>query len=258
MRRPVTTLDDYLERPLAAPAISTLEAIEAGPIDASDALPVAALDRLLDPAPLAAETGWCWTSERVAYVAVRTELRRTTGRMWDWWFDWHAHDPIRYRIWYPGQHFDISRRPPASPADKPLWGQTHYPIEDIGLGRQTIRIEFRRPTDYGFSTDGLADPRVATIVGGYVGRAHARAGVICHVFLASGDGLVLRSRFWLGSALRLDIPGPIGDALGRLINRPVVRRRVLASALPQRLARHCAVEYAHLGSILPELYARFA
>jgi hypothetical protein len=36
-----------------------------------------------------------------------------------------------------------------------------------------------------------------------------------------------------------------------------VRRRTLPRALPRQLARHCAVEYAHLGSILPELHARF-
>jgi len=257
----VTVLDEYLARPLAPPDPSVLDAIDAGPMsDPDDVVSLDRLDRLLDPTPMAVETGWCWTPDGVAYVAVRTEMPDTTGEMWDWWFDWHPREPTRYRIWYPASHFDTSFTAPATTAAKPHWGATHYPVEDIGLGRQTIRIQFRRPTDYGFSSDALDDPRVATIVGGYVGsqREHARVGVVCHVFLASDDGVVLRSRFWLGGALRPDVPGPVGDAVGRLINRPSVRRRILPRPLPQRLARHCAIEYAHLASILPDLYARFA
>ena len=242
------------------PESSVLEAIDAGPMDDSrDVLPIDAMDRLLDPRPLRVETGWCWTPDRVAYVAVRTEMPNTTGEMWDWWFDWHPRDSLRYRVWYPGMHFKISFEPPAEAAAKPFWGATHFPVEDIGLGRQTVRIEFKRPSEYGFSTDVLDNPRVATVVGGYVGVpwTHMRVGVVAHVFLRVGDGLALRSRFWLGSTLRPDLPGRLGDTLGRLINRPNVRRRAIPRALPQCLARHCAAEYAHLASILPELHLRF-
>ena len=52
-------LEALLARPLTPPAPGVLEAIDAGPIDAADALDRAQLDRLLDPAPLPAETGWC-------------------------------------------------------------------------------------------------------------------------------------------------------------------------------------------------------
>lgn len=245
---------------MTAPDASVIAAIEAGPMDdAREALSAGAMDRLLDPTPLEVETGWCWTPEQVAYVAVRTEMPATTGPMWDWWFDWHQHDPLRYRVWYPGMHFDISSKAPTERGAKPFWGATHYPVEDIGLGRDTVRIEFKRPSEYGFSTDALDDQRVATIVGGYVGvpARHLRVGVVSHVFLHAGDGLILRSRFWLGSDLRPDLPGRLGDALGRLINRSALRRRAIPRRLPQCLARHCATEYAHLASMLPELHTRF-
>jgi len=256
----MNTLEEYLHRPMTSPEASVLEAIDAGPIgDYRNVLSSDAMDRLLDPAPLAVETGWCWTPEHVAYVAVRTKMPRTTGEMWDWWFDWHPRDPLRYRIWCPEAHFDVSLEPAPDVGAKPFWGATHFPVEDVGLGSETVRIEFKRPSEYGFSTDGLHDPRVATIVGGYVGvpRRHMRVGVVAHVFLHAGDGLVLRSRFWLGSHLRPDLPGRVGDALGNLIDRPAVRRLAMPKSLPQRLARHCAAEYAHLAAILPELYARF-
>jgi hypothetical protein len=35
-------------------------------------------------------------------------------------------------------------------------------------------------------------------------------------------------------------------------------RLALPAGLPRALARHCAEEYANLGSLLPELYRRFA
>lgn len=133
-------------------------------------------------------------------------------------------------------------------------------MENIGLGRQTVRIEFRAPHEYGFSTDALNDPRVAAIVGGYLGqpRLHLRVGVICHVFLHADPGLVLRSRFWIGERLRPDLPGVAGDAVARAVTWPPVRRAALPRALPARLANHCAIESANLAKLLPELYERFA
>jgi hypothetical protein len=255
----VSELADYLDAPSAPPADAVLEALRA-PIDPADALGVDELDRLLDPAPLAAETGWCWTPDHVGYVAVRTEMPGTTAEMWDWWFDWHQRDPLRYRVWYPEAHFGTTFREPRRRGAKPFWGAVHFPDEDIGTGRSVLRISFRAPSEFGFSTDALDDPRVGTIVGGFTGevRRRARAGRIAHVFLNADDGLVLRSRFWVGSDLRPDLPGALGDAAGAVINRAPVRRLLLPRELPRALGDHCAREYARMAALLPELYGRYA
>jgi hypothetical protein len=251
-------LSDYLERPLAEPGPGLQEAVRVA-MDPSEALALSDIDRLLDPAPLAVETGWCWTAERVGYVAVRTAMPGTTAQMWDWWFDWHPREALRYQIWYPGAHFGNALTPPPQPRAKPFWGAIHHPDEDIGIGREVVRIAFLAPSEYGFSTDALDDPRVGTIVGGHTGSPsrHARVGVMTHVFLNAPDGLILRSRFWLGADARPDIRGPVGDVLAALINRPAVRRRLIPAALPAALTRHCAIEYTHLAAILPELYERY-
>lgn len=217
----------------------------------------AELDRLLDPAPLDAENEWRWLPDGVGNVAVRTEMPGVTAEMIDWWFDWHPRADERYRLWYPEAHFAISFDPPPVAREKPFWGAVHYPDEDIGTGRERLRIAFVSPREFGFGTDALDDPRVGTIVCGTVGsvKRHARFARMAHVFLKAHDGLALRSRFWLGSGLRPDLPGALGDAIGRLADRPMVRRLAIQRAVPERLAAHCAHEYARLAEILPALYS---
>jgi hypothetical protein len=155
-----TDLAEYLTRASAPPKPDVLRAIEQ-PIHPAHAMRPAELDRLLDPSPLAVETGWCWTPEHIAYVAVRTEMPSNSSHMWDWWFDWHPRDSLRYRVWCPEAHFGISFIPPAHLRTKPFWGATHFADEDVGVGRQVVRIEFRAPTEYGFSTDGSTIRRSA-------------------------------------------------------------------------------------------------
>jgi len=252
-------LDEYMARPSAPPGLEVLAAIRS-PIKPEQALALSDIDRLLDPSPLETETGWCLLPDGIGYVAVRTPMPGTTAAMWDWWFDWHQRDPARYRVWCPEAHFGISFTPPRRPGRKAFWGATHFPEEDVGAGREVIRIDLKAPSEYGFSTDALEDPNVGTIVGGLAGSPsrHMQHTVMTHVFLQDPDGLVLRSRFWLGAAIRPYLPGPMADTLGYLINRPAFRRRLPLGEVPRPLAHHCAVEYARLAALLPELHERFA
>ncbi len=250
-------LSDYLTRPMTPPATDTLEAIASGPIDPGDALALRDVDRLLDPSSLERETGWCVLPNGVAYVAVRTPMPQVTGEMVDWWFDWHPRDPLRYRIWHPKAHSDNSVQHPTRAGAKAHWGTTHHPVEDVGTGMVHARIKFLPPSEMGMTSDALDNPHVATIVCGYAGddRLHIRHSPMFHVFLREGDGVVLRSRFWLGATLRPY--GPLGGVGEKLLNRPAIRRRALPKRLPHALATHCAEEYANLGALLPELYVRF-
>lgn len=251
------SLSEYLARPLAQPAVEVLEAIARGPIDTAQALERGRAERLLDPEPLAAETGWCTLADGVGYVAVRTAMPSVTGEMVDWWFDWHARDPLRYRIWHPRAHRSNSLDPPARVGAKAHWGAVHHPVEDVGVGVVHARIAFHSPSEMGMSSDALELAEVATVVCGYAGddRRRVRHTPMFHVFLREGEGVVLRSRFWLGAAVRpfgaLGAPGEL------LLNNRLIRRATLPAHLPRALATHCAEEYANLGSLLPELYARF-
>jgi hypothetical protein len=257
-----TSVADYLTRPMTPPAPDALEAIARGPIATEEALTLADADRLLDPAPLPAETGWCWLPDGSGYVAVRTAMPAATGEMVDWWFDWHARDPLRYRVWHPAAHVDNALEAPATPGAKAHWGAVHHPIEDVGTGVVHARIAFHPPSAMGFTSDALDDPRVATIVCGFAGddRRRVRHTPMLHVFLRDDDGtgVVLRSRFWLGAAVRPYGPAPLGALAAPLLNTRRLRRAALPRELPRALATHCAEEYANLATLLPELHERFA
>jgi phloretin hydrolase len=223
-------------------------------MDPADALALSALDRLLDPAPAAVETGWCTLADGVGYVAVRTPMPGVTAAMVDWWFDWHPREPIRYRIWHPAAHRSNSVELPPVPGEKPYWGAVHHPVEDIGVGMVHARIAFRRPTELGISADLTPG---ATIVGGHAGdeRRRMQHTVMVHAFLEDGAGVTLRSRFWIGAAIRPY--GRLGGAGERLLNRRRVRRAIIPAGVARALAGHCTEEYANLASLLPELYGRF-
>ncbi len=81
---------------------------------------------------------------------------------------------------------------------------------------------------------------------------------MAHVFLAADDGVVLRSHFWLGAAIRPYLPLPLATPAAALLNRRRFRDLALPDGLAPALARHCAEEYANLAELLPELYASYA
>ncbi|HTQ67215.1 MAG TPA: hypothetical protein VMI13_00845 [Solirubrobacteraceae bacterium] len=251
-------LTPYLERPLSPATPEEIAAVQAGPCDPATALELSAVDRLLDPQPLAVETGWWMLGDGTAQVAARTPMPGVGPEMVDWWFDWHPREAIRYRIWHPRAHFDNSLQPPPRPGAKPFWGAVHHPVEDVGTGVVHARIAFRDPSLLGMSAAALAAPQVGTVLAAEVGddKRRVRHTLMFHVFLRDGHGLVLRSRFWLGAAIRPY--GPAGGLLAPLLNRRGVRRRMLTPAVPRALARHCVEEYANLAVLLPELYGRFS
>jgi len=251
-------IEEYLVRPMRPPDPRLLDALER-PMDPADAVRLPDLDRLLDPNPLAVESGWCVLPDGVGYVAVRTEMPDVTGEMVDWWFDWHPRDESRYRAWHPKAHIANGIERGGVARAKAHWGAVHRPVEDIGTGVVRARIAFRSPTEIGFSTDALHDPRVATIVCGYAGDEdrHVQHTVMAHVFLHAEEGVVLRSRFWLGAALRPYLPAALAVPASWAMNNRRVRAMALPKDAPRALARHCAEEFTNLGSLLPELYRRF-
>ena len=135
-----------------------------------------------------------------------------SAEMLDWWFDWHPRDPLRYRIWFPQDHFDISFEPATKPGAKPFYNTIHHPVEDVGLGRDRIRIEFLDPVEFGFPEGSVPSENCATIVCGHAGddKRRVRHTRMCHFARGTDDGIELRSRFWIGE--RIEFYSGIGRA----------------------------------------------
>jgi hypothetical protein len=262
--RPAPGEREYLQELLRTPAAAAGEeasaAIEAGPFDPALALPRADAERLCDPEPLEVETGWTVLLDGSVQVAASTPMPDLTPEMVDWWFDWHPRRSERYRVWHPTAHISngLVRANPAGA--KPSWGAVNLVEEDIGYGAIKARIEFMSPSAFGFDGDHLEGALVGTIICARAGDARVSHTDMAHVFLREGDGLRLRSRFWIGERVRPRLPGPLSPAEGpieSLISRRVVRRLAIPDSIGPGLTRHCVEEYSHLNLILPGLFERF-
>ena len=256
-----TTLEEYLKRPLSPANAEALAAVSNGPMDPADALPLNQIDRQVDPTPLKVESGWCVMPDATIKIQALTPMPKVTAEMVDWWFDWHPHEAIRYKVWHPQAHINNSVIEAATAGVKAHWGATHYPVETLGQELIKARIEFVPPLEIGFSSNELENPNVATIICGKAGdmKLHVRHTVMSHVWLNDGNGgTILRSHFWCGAIMRPDLPSGLGDVVGKLINRPVMRKLAMPKGVGESLSLHCVEEFSNLAEILPELYTEFA
>jgi len=79
---------------------------------------------------------------------------------------------------------------------------------------------------------------------------------VVHLFLAAPEGVVQRSRFWIGAVLRPYGPAAIPDVVSPLIGHRFVRARVIPRCTARMMAERCAAEYTNLATLPPELQAR--
>jgi hypothetical protein len=250
-------LDEFLGRPSADVADDVSAALSAGPIDPQDALAVSEPERLLEPGYLETENGYCSKPDGTGFVAVRTPMPGVTREMIDWWFDWHPHDPMRYRIWFPEAHFDISFEPARTAGSKSFRGTIHRPVEDIGVGKSRLRIEFVEPEDFGFLG---GDPPGVTIVCGFAGddKRKVRHTRMCHYVRDTDDGVEMRSRFWIGTPMTLYSDSAVAGPINKILGSSFVRSQAVPKNSAESLAHHCAQEYANLAAILPEHHEQYA
>lgn len=228
-----------------------MDAIAMGSVDPEKAVPLEDVNELLKPGYLEMENGYALLEDNSAYVAVRTDFPGVTGDMIRWWFMWHPHKAVRYKIWCPGDHYTISVKYPERLANERLsferrfLNNPHFPVEDVGQGVMNLRIWFIAPEKFGFDTTAFKKAGVEAVVCGIVGFTSGGVTIdhtyMCHIFRKKGDGLELRSRFWLGK---------------KLVN-PMIKKLFITEDLAMDMAFHCSKEYNHLAGFLPRIYKEF-
>lgn len=205
--------------------------------------------RMLDPAPLSLEMGVVRLDSGVLHVAARTDMFNCSGKMFEWWFRF-ACDTEQYSWWHPLDHGE-SRWVETSPTTH--IGSTHLVNERLGPDApfEDLQIHFVDPTElFGDAyTNALDNGDISAVVAAQLGfgpeplkdeRGRPNMGRMAHIARDTPDGMVLRSRFWLGEGT-----GAPAEVL----------RAMIADETGLGLLHHAHTEFKYLARILPPLYA---
>lgn len=209
------------------------------------------IGRLLDPTPLPLEMGYERLADGVLHVAIRTDMRGCTGKMFEWWFGWRP-TTREYRWWHPLDHIQsdwIETR------EGTHIGSIHQVIERFtGSEPDTLSIQFIDPAEL-FGAEAvaaaLADSRISGAVCARGGASHSphrtpEGAVIgtrlIHLCRDTPTGLALRTNFFLGH----DLPGAGLP--------PAKIREIFPDTLGPALLQHCYDEFTLLARFLPSLY----
>ena len=250
----------YYYMPPAAPDLELAEFLkDPRPMDPSKALAIEARNDLLNPGYLEGETGYCQMPNGTGHVAVNNKMPGVTADMVNWWFAWHGLEDLRYKLWWPRDHFAVSvseeDRQKILDPNRPLvlkfQGITHHVVEDIGTGTDDLYISFMTPEDFGFDMSRWKAPNVATLVAANVivkspaGAANPRVTPVamCHFVREIPGGVEFRTRFWMGYQ--------IVDKKAKLMLPPGAS---VPLSVCQGLFKHCIEEYSNFKVFLPKIY----
>lgn len=194
------------------------------------------------------ETGFVKMENGDYLISMYILMPEMTTEMANWWYWWHPLETDRYRLWYPGEHYNISymkkdasyfqqkKRPEFQP-------NTQYPVERIGGFKMPLSISFVTPEDFGYDKKLMDENNVGTIICGHVG---AFKGIIqhtemSHIFFQRKGGMFMVSRFWMGKRAK----------------NPLVRKAILTEESARGMAEHCYIEYTNFARKVPELYNEY-
>jgi hypothetical protein len=243
----------YFDEELAQIPGEDLEKVNAGPVDPSIVTTVQKRDELMKPGYLDVETGYTALPDGSGFAATLVKMPGVTPEMIDWWFNWHPLEGLRYAIWCPVAHTDISVKNPAQHLDSsgvPLkernYGSTHYPIEGFNVeGSQKVAITFFSPRDFGldmgmYKQPGISRAYCANVILGFM---KIPFNVFFHAVREVDGGVEYRSRYWLGYTMRNGSPVRV--------KRPLPYKMI---DLARNNCIHSLIEYNNLASFLPQIY----
>lgn len=259
----MNTYKKYLERPKARLPEKHQEILDQKTeLSSDEVLPRAEVNRLFEKGYLDGESGYFRNPDGSSYVAALIQMPRVRLEMIDWWFWWHAAEPLRYQIWYPDRHFDISAdfggyyEDESKSYRERLHLSQHLVTEDIGQGKEKILINFCPPQDFGFDQNRLKALDDHTIICAQVGSPSRGVWMVdmCHFVRKTEEGVEMRSRFWIGQQIAR-MPSFARGLLNSLLNQAWVKKNLIPKSTGRDLFYHCSQEYHNLAAFLPELYA---
>ena len=206
---------------------------------------------LLQPAPLALETGFERLPSGVLHVACRTDLPNCTGEMFEWWFRSRP-DTERYLMWHPVDHLASGW---AEGSTGTHIGSIHLAEEFFsGMPAEQLAIQFRDPREFFDAQQyaaARAEGRISAAVCARVGMSYAPprtadgaviGGRLLHMGRDTAWGMTLRSHFYMGQ----DLP----DAG----HSPQEIAALFPDAFARALLMHCYNEFTFLAQFLRSHY----
>jgi len=254
--------DHYLQRANAPIAAEHNEIINKGEeLALSDLLSRSEINQLSNAGYLSSENGYRRLADGSVYVAAHIDMPEVSIEMIDWWFWWHAAEDVRYQLWYPDMHFSIKAdfngqyNNESMTYRERLHLSQHLVIEDIGVGREQILIDFMSPKEFGFN-HGRIDPSLETIICARVGSPERKmwGTEMCHYVRRTATGVEMRSRFWIGTKLTRMKRSVLNGPIHWFVNQSLIKKSIIPQQLPAKMFYHCSQEYHNLAQILSELY----
>ena len=244
----------YFYKEMAEIPSSDLEIVNMGPVDPSKATSIHERDQLLDPGYLDVETGYTVMPDWSGFAATLVKMPGVTPEMLDWWFNWHPLEGLRYAIWSPVAHEDISVKNKekhldisGTPLKERNYGGVHYPVEGFTLkNSQKLRIEFFTPEEFRLDLNKFKEPNIsrAYLANVNVDSNNLSINVFFHAVRKVDDGVEYRSRYWLGYHMKNGVP----KRKNRLMPKRVMNQMARNNCI------HSLMEYNNLASFLPQLY----
>lgn len=200
------------------------------------------------------ETGYSLESDGSAHVAVLTKMPHVTPEMWDWWFAWHGSKDNRYKLWHPQSHYSAQWEDGRD--DIAYIGRNSIISEMIGDELTQGSIQFKSPTEFGFSEQATADISKAVYICARIGHPSFPVdfGYLVHQVRIIEGGAEMRSRFWLGGQyVHIRKQGALAD----LVSHFARTMQKLPKNFARDLVQHCSEEMTHLAAFLPQLYTQY-
>lgn len=244
----------YYDETIQAIPVTVKDTFQRSPFSAGALPPFSEVTKLQNSGYADLETGYTRESDGAVHVAVLTQMPDVSPEMWDWWFGWHGCKDNRYKIWHPKAH--ISAHWEDGKNDIAYIGRNSIITEYIGNELTKGAIQFKSPTEFGFSEEAIKDKSKVTYICARIGHPSLPVdyGYLVHQVRAVDGGSEMRSRFWLGGQyIHWRKKGKIADIISNFIRKV----RSVSAQFAKDLLIHCSEEMTHLAAFLPKIYTEF-
>ena len=243
----------------------TVKAIAHGPHAPQLGFPVSECARLLEPGYLPLENGFTQLSTGQTFVASLTQFPRCEGKEFDWWMAWMTMEPQRYKLWHPHSHMSCQAErliadDPNLPEDEKRLYNRNFTYEYIGNQVFAGWITHYDPAEF-FDPEELENSGTTAIMCGPIGpidKPDVCTGMLFHQFRKTEYGCEQRSRYWMGGLVIPEVQerGIMEQFIAAEKQGPV-KEAILPVEFGALNLAHDGMEFPHLASFLPDLYAMY-